>query len=341
MRRFPIAGSTGIALAIIGLASCSASPSRVATKTSADSSCPAATFTLPSDPSALAPLSPTPAARSAAYRTLGVGGQVVVATGATRRRIFITRGVSTTDFAVSLYAHGPVPLEPVTILGKEGYLYPSEDLVPSSRHLLTRIPFRSDPNSFSDACSRWELRANGITDSQFAAYAQAIQMLPVTTTPSTAAPSTAVAPLAACSSTDLRITIGDVRGATGNWVVPIIFTDRGPHPCSMFGYPGVSWVGPDGSQIGAAAVREHSALPGTVDLRPGQFATSVVFEPTAPNQELEGCTREQRAAGLRIYPPGSRVSTVVTQGGLDWEASLTWCSNGVVNAFVRAVTTSQ
>jgi hypothetical protein len=105
----------------------------------------------------------------------------------------------------------------------------------------------------------------------------------------------------------------------------------------MFGYPGVSWVSEDGKQIGGAAVREPSTLESTVNLSPGQFAMSVVFEPTLPNQKLAGCTREEHAVGIRIYPPADTVSTIVTQGGLNWEESLTWCSSRVVKAMVPPV----
>lgn len=149
-----------------GLAACGG------TAPTAAEACPRAPFVLPSNPSGQGL---TPAEMSGKYRTLGVGGSVVVAAGAMHSDIVLARGVSDNDFAVSLYAHGPSALQPVTVLGEEALLYPGVDL-PGPGYLVGRIPFAAGPDRVTNACSRWELRASGagIGTSELAAYAEGI-----------------------------------------------------------------------------------------------------------------------------------------------------------------------
>lgn len=161
---------------------CSSPPSGKAsapTTMTAQAHCAAAPFVLPSNPTALTPkpalVSPTTAAMNGSYRTLGVGQSVTVAAGAMHSDIVLARGVSNNEFAVSVYSHGAVPLQPVRVLGIETLLYPGSDL-PGS-HLVGRIPFASGPDRFANACDRWELQASGsggLDTSQLAAYAEAV-----------------------------------------------------------------------------------------------------------------------------------------------------------------------
>ena len=92
-------------------------------------------------------------------------------------RIFLVRGVSNNDFSVSLYAHGPIPLVPVTVLGRPGFVYPSADL-PASASGMSRVPFADGPDRVGHPCNRWELEATGLADAQLASYAHAIAPIP-------------------------------------------------------------------------------------------------------------------------------------------------------------------
>lgn len=137
----------------------------------------------------------------------------------------------------------------------------------------------------------------------------------------------------------LRVSAGQAQGATGNWAVPLLFANAGAQSCTLYGYPGVSWVDSSGGQIGVPARRipaPHSRPPRTVVLSPGQTASSVVLQPTSSDQKAAGCSQE-RAAGLRVYPPGSTSSVILTQGDLAFQAALTACTAGAATAGVTAV----
>jgi hypothetical protein len=85
----------------------------------------------------------------------------------------------------------------------------------------------------------------------------------------------------------------------------------GASACTLYGYPGVSWVaGADGHQVGAAAVRQADSSEGaekTVTLAPGALASApldivdaAVFSPSA--------CKPVPVRGLRVYPPGEKAA---------------------------------
>jgi uncharacterized protein DUF4232 len=85
----------------------------------------------------------------------------------------------------------------------------------------------------------------------------------------------------------------------------------GSSACTLFGFPGVSWVaGADGHQVGAAAVREPNnsgAAEKTVTLAPGALASAplnIVDAAVIPPSECKPVP----VRGLRIYPPGERAA---------------------------------
>ena len=86
----------------------------------------------------------------------------------------------------------------------------------------------------------------------------------------------------ACKSADLQASLGAGAGAgmsqnhTG-----LQLRNVGSAACTLYGYPGVSWVaGADGHQVGAGAVREPDVTGGsgkTVTLAPGALAVSTLL----------------------------------------------------------------
>jgi hypothetical protein len=171
---------------------------------------------------------------------------------------------------------------------------------------------------------------------------QSVAEIPIPTACSlsstTVAPTTSVPSVAsACPASALQISVNGVQGAAGNLAIPILLKNVGPQPCSLFGYPGVSWVTASGDQIGTAAVREPNGSPQTVVLEPGQAGIAVVFAPTSSDQQLAGCTLTQ-SAGMRIYAPGSFTAVTVTSSDSpNWRAALIWCRNGAATATVQPV----
>ncbi len=103
---------------------------------------------------------------------------------------------------------------------------------------------------------------------------------------------------------------GRVGAAAGSIILTLVFTNTSSGPCTLFGFPGVSYVGADGeTQVGSAAVR--SPRPGqTVLLKPGQSASSQVRAANVRNYPAEEC-EPTPVSGIRVYPPGDTGSVVL------------------------------
>jgi Protein of unknown function (DUF4232) len=84
----------------------------------------------------------------------------------------------------------------------------------------------------------------------------------------------------------------------------------GTSPCTMYGYPGVSWVaGANGHQVGAAAVRQAdpSGTETTVTLAPGALASAPLDIVDAQVFSPSAC-KPVPVRGLRVYPPGEKAA---------------------------------
>jgi hypothetical protein len=85
----------------------------------------------------------------------------------------------------------------------------------------------------------------------------------------------------------------------------------GPFTCTLYGYPGVSWVaGADGHQVGAAAVRETDptgSAEKTVILTPGALASAPLDVVDAAAFTPSQC-KPVPVRGLRVYPPGEHAA---------------------------------
>jgi hypothetical protein len=148
-----------------------------------------------------------------------------------------------------------------------------------------------------------------------------------TTAPATAGPTASgsastgsastgtAAGLAACRSADLQASLGGGAGAgmsqnhTG-----LQLRNIGSTTCTLYGYPGVSWVaGADGHQVGAAATRQADITGGAekvVTLAPGAVASApldIVDAAVIPKSECKPVP----VRGLRVYPPGERAALFI------------------------------
>jgi hypothetical protein len=127
---------------------------------------------------------------------------------------------------------------------------------------------------------------------------------PATGPPPTAAPPTA-APAAACLTSELRVSLGAANGAAGSIYYPLDFRNVSGRACSLFGYPGVSFVAAPGAapQLGGAAVRNDTFGPSRVTLAPGAVAHASVQVVVAQSYPAALC-KPVTAHFLRVYPPG-------------------------------------
>ena len=87
--------------------------------------------------------------------------------------------------------------------------------------------------------------------------------------------------------------------------------NTGRAACTLYGYPGVSWVaGSDGHQVGNAAVRQDD-VPGSkeelVTLAPGATASAPLDFVQAAVVSKAEC-KPVPVKGLRVYPPGEKAA---------------------------------
>ncbi|HEY0933163.1 MAG TPA: DUF4232 domain-containing protein [Trebonia sp.] len=133
-------------------------------------------------------------------------------------------------------------------------------------------------------------------------------------TPAAGAGSTspAAAGLASCTSADLRVSLGGGAGAgMSQNRIGLQLRNVGSSTCTLYGYPGVSWVaGANGHQVGAAAVRRQNDSPGTekvVTLVPGALASAPLDIVDAAVFSKSQC-KPVPVRGLRVYPPGEKAA---------------------------------
>jgi Protein of unknown function (DUF4232) len=146
----------------------------------------------------------------------------------------------------------------------------------------------------------------------------------------------------ACTSADLQASLGGGAGAgmsqnhTG-----LQLRNTGSSACTLYGYPGVSWVrGAQGLQTGAAAVRQPDpgGSQGVVTLAPGALASApldIVDAAVIPPSECKPVP----VRGLRIYPPGQKAALFLplpTAAGGYGECSLTTKAPTLMIGYVEA-----
>ena len=146
----------------------------------------------------------------------------------------------------------------------------------------------------------------------------------------------------ACTSAHLQASLGGGAGAgmsqnhTG-----LQLRNTGTSACTLYGYPGVSWVrGATGVQTGAAATRQAdpNGTEKTVTLAPGALASApldIVDAAVIPSSECKPVA----VRGLRIYPPGQQAALFLplpTAAGGYGECSLTTKSPTLMIGYLEA-----
>jgi hypothetical protein len=139
-----------------------------------------------------------------------------------------------------------------------------------------------------------------------AAAAQASSPAP---TPSPSSPG-----VAACATSALHVAVpsGSGNAAAGSSYYPIQFSNTSSSPCTLYGYPGVSFVGAvGGSQIGAPATRNSALAAKLISLAPGQTVHATLQVVDAMNYPSGGCGLVT-AHWLKIYPPNQTAPLYVS-----------------------------
>ncbi len=121
----------------------------------------------------------------------------------------------------------------------------------------------------------------------------------------TASPTTAPSRPGLCLTKDLRLAVGTQNGAAGTIYYPVDFTNVSSAACTMYGYPGVSFVtSQGGSVIGAPAGRRliGGVVPTLITLQPRAtaHATLAISDVLLSNQ----CHNHQvPVSRIQVYPP--------------------------------------
>lgn len=143
-------------------------------------------------------------------------------------------------------------------------------------------------------------------------------------TPAANATPSASPSVAACATSDLRgtVVLGQGGAAAGSTFYPLNLTNNSQSPCSLFGYPGVSFVtGPSGSQIGQPATRNPAVPPATVVLSPGRTAHVTLQVVDALNYSKSAC-QPVKAHWIKVFPPGQFSALYVKFTALTCSAKL-------------------
>jgi len=127
--------------------------------------------------------------------------------------------------------------------------------------------------------------------------------------PTASSPAAAAAPTASgpppCATSALRAAVptGQGNAAAGSSYYPIVFTNVSSASCTLYGYPGVSFVtGVGGSQIGIPATESPTNPRKLITLAPGQSDHAELQVVNAANYPPADCGLVT-AHWLRIYPP--------------------------------------
>jgi len=106
-----------------------------------------------------------------------------------------------------------------------------------------------------------------------------------------------------CVTSALAASIGPGSGAAGSTYYPIEFTNTSGATCTLYGYPGVSFITASGRQLGAAATEDPTYPRELVTLTPGAVAHAELRVTDAMNYPSPAC-QVVTAHRLRVFPPG-------------------------------------
>jgi len=149
-------------------------------------------------------------------------------------------------------------------------------------------------------------------------------------TPATTSTSASARPHA-CLTSGLSVHLGASQGSAGHVNEPIVFTNTGSSACTLYGYPGVSFVAPgSGHQVGAAAKRNAQHPPAAVTLAVGASASALLQIANYHDYPPADC-QAVPVSGLRVYPPGNRAAAYVA-----FSSASTACSSQVDQLMVQA-----
>jgi Protein of unknown function (DUF4232) len=139
--------------------------------------------------------------------------------------------------------------------------------------------------------------------------------------------------VANCLSSDLQAKLGQSQGAAGTFYQVVVLTNTSNAACTLYGYPGVSFVtGVGGHVVGAPARRNTALGDELVTLQPGAQASSLVGVEDVGAIPPSKC-HVGKADWLQVYPPGDTGALYVQYSAqVCTNASQVFISDGAVRA---------
>jgi hypothetical protein len=116
-----------------------------------------------------------------------------------------------------------------------------------------------------------------------------------------------------CHTADLKVTIApdEGGGAAGTEFEAVVFTNKSARTCTLYGYPGVSFVtGDNGTQVNDAFTRTDGEKK-TISLAPGAAAHASIGLPSVANFVAATC-KPIAVRGFRVYPPDETAAVFVS-----------------------------
>ncbi|HUK68183.1 MAG TPA: DUF4232 domain-containing protein [Streptosporangiaceae bacterium] len=144
-------------------------------------------------------------------------------------------------------------------------------------------------------------------------YESANSSAPGTSAPSTPAPAQTRPTTTACVSGALRPSLTPTGAAAGTAYYALRLTNTSGGTCTLYGYPGVSFVsGVGGQQIGSAATRNPLYPVAEVTVAANATAHATLGVAAAANYPASRC-HPAAAHALRVFPPGQTAAVYVKQ----------------------------
>jgi hypothetical protein len=109
-----------------------------------------------------------------------------------------------------------------------------------------------------------------------------------------------------CTAAHLKVSAENLDTGAGTTHFQLYFQNTGSSPCTLTGFPGVSFDGRDGAQIGNAAARDNSTTVTTVTLLPNGHAASDVTAPDGQSGFSASQCRLKDVSFVGVYAPGSK-----------------------------------
>jgi Protein of unknown function (DUF4232) len=144
----------------------------------------------------------------------------------------------------------------------------------------------------------------------------------IAASPATQPPASAPAGPPGCATSALTASLGAGNGAAGSTYYPIEFTNSSGSACTLYGFPGVSFVSAASKQVGAAATEDSTYPRQLVTLAPGASAHASLRVVDAGNYPSSAC-KPVTVQRLRVFPPNQTTALSIS-------LAATACSNASV-----------